>query len=91
MPYYCVHKTLAGLLDVWRLIGNTQARDVLLAFAGWVDWRTGRLSYSQMQSVMNTEFGDGASREHYTLCRCGASANKPFCDGSHWRIEFRDP
>ena len=41
--------------------------------------------------LMNTEFADGASREHYTLCRCGASANKPFCDGSHWRVEFRDP
>jgi DUF1680 family protein len=57
VSYYCVHKSLAGLLDVWRYIGNTQARDVLLRFAGWVDWRTGRLSYSQMQSVLNTEFG----------------------------------
>ena len=57
VPYYCIHKTLAGLLDVWRYIGNTQARDVLLALAGWVDWRTGRLSSSQMQSVLNTEFG----------------------------------
>ena len=35
--------------------------------------------------------GDGASREHYTLCRCGASKNKPFCDGSHWSAGFRDP
>jgi CDGSH-type Zn-finger protein len=36
-------------------------------------------------------FGDGASSEHYTLCRCGASKNKPFCDGSHWSVSFRDP
>jgi uncharacterized protein len=57
VPYYCLHKTLAGLLDVWRYIGNTQARDVLLRFAGWVDWRTGRLSASQMQTVLRTEFG----------------------------------
>ncbi|TDJ66950.1 MAG: hypothetical protein E2O37_01575 [Proteobacteria bacterium] len=34
--------------------------------------------------------GEGASTEHYTLCRCGASKNKPFCDGSHWRIKFQD-
>jgi hypothetical protein len=41
--------------------------------------------------LMGVEFGDGASKEHYTLCRCGASKNKPFCDGSHWEVRFRDP
>ncbi|MEE9301850.1 MAG: CDGSH iron-sulfur domain-containing protein [Alphaproteobacteria bacterium] len=34
--------------------------------------------------------GEGASLEHYTLCRCGGSKNKPFCDGTHWSIKFRD-
>ena len=34
--------------------------------------------------------GEGASTERYTLCRCGGSKNKPFCDGTHWSIGFKD-
>ncbi|HEV2389199.1 MAG TPA: CDGSH iron-sulfur domain-containing protein, partial [Nitrososphaerales archaeon] len=30
------------------------------------------------------------ARNRVALCRCGASANKPFCNGSHASIRFRD-
>ena len=33
----------------------------------------------------------GASLEHYALCRCGHSQNKPFCSGMHWYVDFKDP
>ncbi|MCH7533169.1 MAG: CDGSH iron-sulfur domain-containing protein [Gemmatimonadetes bacterium] len=36
--------------------------------------------------------GDGEEydfRERQTLCRCGGSRNKPFCDGSHWYMGFK--
>jgi CDGSH-type Zn-finger protein len=29
-------------------------------------------------------------RNRVTLCRCGASKNKPFCDGTHASIKFQD-
>jgi len=28
-------------------------------------------------------------RNRVTLCRCGQSKNKPFCDGTHAAIKFR--
>lgn len=31
---------------------------------------------------------DLGERQPVYLCRCGGSANKPFCDGSHARVGF---
>ncbi len=30
------------------------------------------------------------ARNRMTLCRCGASKNKPFCDGSHVDVHYQD-
>jgi len=56
-PYYTLHKIMAGLLDQYLLAGNQQALGVLTAQAGWVNFRTGRLTQSAMQNVLKTEFG----------------------------------
>ena len=43
---------------------------------------------------IRVEDGDGAlitEEDEVFLCRCGQSANKPFCDGAHKNCGFKDP
>ena len=58
-PYYMIHKYLAGMIDQYQLAGDDQALDVAIKLADWVDWRTStsRLSYDEMQMVLQNEFG----------------------------------
>jgi len=40
-----------------------------------------------LKDAQGQEF-DLAGRPAISLCRCGASANKPFCDGAHKNARF---
>ena len=39
--------------------------------------------------VVSAEGDPYERRPRQTLCRCGGSKNKPFCDGTHWHIGFK--
>jgi CDGSH-type Zn-finger protein len=43
----------------------------------------------EIHDPAGTAFGL-AGRTVISLCRCGHSENKPFCDGSHNRVGFSD-
>jgi len=38
---------------------------------------------------VNGEKVDTSDKPRIALCRCGASVNKPFCDGAHSKIGFQ--
>jgi CDGSH-type Zn-finger protein len=40
--------------------------------------------------VVGSDGQEWEVRNRVTLCRCGVSSNKPFCDGSHASIKFQD-
>jgi CDGSH-type Zn-finger protein len=57
---------------------------------------SGSLPLSEQWIVTNAEGDSLEYREEkkfpaqaqYALCRCGESANKPFCDGTHKKVQF---
>lgn len=38
--------------------------------------------------LMDAEGNVYETKPAFSLCRCGASSNKPFCDGTHKKIGF---
>ena len=57
---------------------------------------SGSLPLSEQWIVTNAEgesldYREGTkypAQAQYALCRCGESANKPFCDGTHKKVQF---
>ena len=47
----------------------------------------GAISYVQVIGADGFEY---ERRNRQTLCRCGQSENKPFCNGAHAAVKFQD-
>ena len=57
-PYYCLHKLMAGLVDMHVYCGNAEAIEVVTGMAGWCKSRCDKLSESGMQRMLDrTEQG----------------------------------
>lgn len=41
-------------------------------------------------TVKNSDGTETKKEKMTAFCRCGASSNKPFCDGSHRAVDFKD-
>ncbi len=56
-PWYVLHKTYAGLRDAYRYTGNRTALDIEIRFAEWAEGVLSGLSDTDIQRMLNTEFG----------------------------------
>lgn len=57
VPWYSLHKLVAGLRDAHVVGGNVQAREVLVRFADWCGEFMAKLSDEQLQTMLRTEQG----------------------------------
>jgi uncharacterized protein len=56
-PFYTIHKIMAGMWDMYRLAGNTQALHVLEGMSAWADEWTASKTDEHMQRILTIEFG----------------------------------
>lgn len=57
VPWYTMHKIIAGLVDAYELTGNEQALTVAGALGDWVYSRTSKWDEAMQATVLNVEYG----------------------------------
>ena len=91
---YMAHHCPSGRLMVWdnatRQPIETPQPAALSLLEDPVEKCSGPLALDGGIRVQSASGESYEVRNRQTLCRCGASSNKPFCDGSHASIKFQD-
>ena len=81
-----INQCPSGALS-YQLIGETMSKDPSNAIQVQII-QDGPLMVSGEMEIIDKD-GNPEIKAKAAFCRCGASANKPYCDGSHKKIEFK--
>lgn len=63
VPYYTIHKIMAGLLDAYHYVGNKQALQVAVKMADYFEARLGALKNEQLEAMFRTDRGGNPQNE----------------------------
>lgn len=69
VPWYTMHKILAGLVDIYKLTGNKDALAVAEGLGEWTYNRASQWSESTRKTVLAIEYG-GMNDALYELAKC---------------------
>jgi uncharacterized Fe-S cluster protein YjdI len=77
-----------GALHFRRLDGGEQEEEAASSETTIEPWPNGPLFVRGRLRILDSDGRVIREDSRLAFCRCGASANKPFCDGSHRRVGF---
>ena len=91
---YMAHQCPSGRLMVWNNDTREPIESAIPASLSLIEDEAAGVSGPLfLRGGIRVQSASGRSyevRNRQTLCRCGVSSNKPFCDGSHASIKFKD-
>ncbi|MBS5937642.1 beta-L-arabinofuranosidase domain-containing protein [Clostridium sp.] len=80
VPWYTMHKIIAGLIDVYKLTDNEKAYDISVKLGEWVYNRTSKWTPQVQNTVLSVEYG-GMNDCLYELYKI--SGNENYIDAAH--------
>lgn len=80
VPWYTMHKILAGLLSAYEVAGSEKALSIAVKLGDWVCSRTGSWDEKTHKTVLSTEYG-GMNDVMYELYRC--TGEEKYAEAAH--------